>query len=391
MRFRWFAVLTILGVPSPAAAQFDIDGYALGVGSYAAESDFLDAGGTAFGRGRLMLAWSASWFSADAAYEHLLLRQSQGGGLGRTNPGTGNLTSTDWLPLDWTLHDSEQSEWRHRLDRLHVKAAAGPIEVTIGRQAISWATALFLTPSDPFAPFDPSDPFREYRGGVDAVRIRGFTGPFTEIEAVVRPTDTASGTTMTALGRVATSRGTWAFGGWAGLLHDEAAGALFANGSLGSSSVRVEFSLRDDPAGGTLPRASFGMDRFEIVRGKDLFMLAEVQYDGFGASTPDELLEVATSAPYARGEMQALGRWTVATQASYQFHPLVGADALLLLNADDLSGLVAPGVSWSTTGYASTRLGLYAPFGEGLREPLMIGSEYGSAPVSAYLSVSMFF
>jgi hypothetical protein len=391
MRIRWTLILLLVCLPVPGAAQLDIDGYALGVGSYAAESDFLEAGNAGFARGRIMLGWATSWFSADAAYEHLLLRQSATGALGSTNPGSGSLTSTDWLPLDWTVRDSNQSEWRHRIDRLQVRATAGPIEVTVGRQAISWATALFLTPSDPFAPFDPSDPFREYRGGVDALRVRGFAGPFTEIEAVVRPTDTPLGTTMTALARVGTSRGGWAFGGWGGVLHDEAAAALFLNGAIGSSSLRAEFALREDPEGGALPRASLGIDRFKIVRGRDLFMLAEVQYDGYGSDSADELLRVAASAPYARGEMQTLGRWTVATQASYQLHPLVGVDALLLLNADDASGLIAPGISWSTTGSASTRLGLYRSFGDGPPAPLMLGSEYGSVPTSAYVSVSLFF
>ncbi|GIS81009.1 MAG: hypothetical protein CM1200mP14_25750 [Gammaproteobacteria bacterium] len=84
------------------------------------------------------------------------------------------------------------------------------IRITIGRQAVSWATTLILTPADPFAPFNPSDPFRNIGEEIYALRVRLFTGPFSEIEAVVRPTETAFGTTVTALGRVQTSRGGWA-------------------------------------------------------------------------------------------------------------------------------------------------------------------------------------
>ena len=378
-----------------AAGQIDVSAYTLGVGSYSAESDFLPAGSSWLGRGRLMLDYSADWFSFESAYEHIVQYASAGAGFSFTNPG-GSGNSTDWLPLDWTIHESDQSSWRHRLDRLSVRAETGSMEVTVGRQAISWATTLFLTPADPFAPFDPSDPFREYRGGVDAVRVRAFSGPFTEFEAVVRPAETSDGTTMTALGRVATSRGGWAVGGWAGLLHDEAAAALFATGALGATSLRSEVAVREDPDGGALLRASLGLDRYYQPGGKDLYALVEVQYDGFGAASPDELIDVALSPVYARGDLQVLGQWTGATQVSWSFHPLVSADALALVNLGDGSALFAPGLTWSTTSSASTRLGTFFGFGDettvGAPGSLpTLGSEYGSVPPLGYLSVALYF
>ena len=392
-RVAGVAVFTLTGTlaPKQASAQLALSAYALGVGSYARQSDFLPAGITLLNRDRAMVSYGAGWLAFDAAYEHVLRRQPAGGGFGISSAGGRNFVSTDWLPLDWEISTSDRSEWRHRLDRVSVSAARGPVDVIVGRQAISWATTLLLTPADPFSLFDPSDPFREYRGGVDAVRVRASTGPFTELEAVVRPTDTAFGTTMTALGRVGTSKGGWAFGGWAGLLHDDPAGALFASGVVGATSVRSEFALRKAADGGATARASLGFDRFFVASGKDLLLLGEVQFDGFGAAGPGQLLEAATSEAFARGDMQTLGRWTIATQVSYQIHPLVGVDALALLNADDRSWLFAPGVTWSTTSYASTRVGLFTGVGAGAPGPLTVGSEYGSVPTLGYLSVSMFF
>jgi hypothetical protein len=372
-----------------------VGGYALGVGSYAGDSDLLPAGASWFGRGRLIIDYDRGPLALDAAYEHVLQRQPEGGGFGITNPG-GQRVDTGWLPLDWNLTESERGSWRHRFDRLSLQASTGPVEITLGRQAISWATTLFLTPADPFAPFDPSDPFREYRGGVDALRVRTFSGPFTEYEVVVRPAETTQGTTMTALGRWSTSRGGWAFGGWGGLLHDEGAAALFSTGALGATSVRVETALREDPDGGALLRASLGFDRFFQPRGKDLYALLEIQYDGFGAASADELIGVALSPAFGRGDLQVLGRWTAATQASYQLHPLVAVDALALVNLTDPSLLVAPGVSWSTTSTASTLLGTFFGFGEGATiggpgSLPRLGSEYGSVPPLGYLSLSLYF
>lgn len=384
--------LALAGTAKGAAAQITTKGYALVVGTHARASGFGPAGSTLLGRVRLMPSWSAGPFSVDVAYEHLVSRTPAGGGVGVTTPGGTAAGTEDWLGTDWSIRSTSRTSWRHRFDRLSVSFDAGPLSVVVGRQAISWATTLFLTPSDPFAPFDPSDPFREYRGGVDAVRVRAFPGPFTEIEAVVRPTKTATGTTLTALGRAQTSEGGWAFGGWGGVVHDEAAAALFATGAAGSTALRGSVSIRRAPEGGTTARAVVGGDRRFSVGGRDLYAIAEVQYDGFGAARASELLGVTASEPYRHGEMQTLGRWTGAAQASWEVHPLVSTDLMALVNLADGSALVAPGVSWSVTSSASLRAGAFVGAGAGAVDPITgLASEYGPIPFLGYAALSVFF
>lgn len=385
----------LLAAPgSPLAAQvFELTGYALGVGTWADESALGPSGATLLGRLRLMAVGDLGPVETDIAYEHVASRTPMGGGLSITTPGGEGAGSGDWLGTDWELRSTTRSQWRHRFDRLALSVAAGPVEVTAGRQAISWATTLFLTPADPFAPFDPSDPFREYRGGVDAVRLRGFPGPFTEVEAVVRAADTPQGSRITALARGQTSRSGWAFGAWAGVVHEEAAGAVFATGAAGATAVRAEATLRHgaDEAE-TVLRVALGADRNFLVDGKDLFLVTELQYDGWGATGSSDLLDVVTSKWFSRGEMQVLGRWSGALQAGYQAHPLVSLDALVLANLRDGSVLLAPGLGWSATEHMSVRLGAFAGTGPGGLEPdSWLASEYGSIPILGYASLSWFF
>ena len=386
---RLALLLAVLPSP-PLSAQVEIRAYALGVGSHVAESDLAPSGSTLFGRGRLMASAVFDALVLDAAYEHVVTRRANGAQFAITAGGGGAGTG-DWLGTDWQIASSTQTEWRHRFDRLSLGFSSGPIDITVGRQAISWATTLFLTPADPFAPFNPSDPFREYRGGVDAVRLRAFAGPFTEIEAVVRATATPFGTTTTALARFQTSTGGWALGAWAGVVHDEAAAAVFATGAVGATAVRTEISLREGPSGGAKLRGTFGLDRFFTPGGKDVYVLAEVQYDGFGAGERSELVDVRVSAPFIRGDMQALGRWTLAGQVTYQVHPLVGLSALALINGNDRSALLAPGLSWSATQAASVRLGAFTGLGASTLGPPDLGSEYGAIPHLGYVSVSWYF
>ena len=388
-RLRLLAALTAL-FPGPLDAQVDVTGYWLSVASHATESDVGGGGTTALGRGRLMIAAEGGAMTVDLAYEHVVSRQPDGVAFAITAGGEGAGTG-DWLGTDWEIASSTDSEWRHRFDRLGLGFSAGPIDITLGRQAISWATTLFLSPADPFAPFDPSDPFREYRGGVDAIRVQAFTGPFTEIEAVVRATEAAFGTATTALARAQTSTHGWALGAWAGVLHDEAAAAVFATGALGSTAVRTEVALREGPSGGAKLRGAFGLDRFFTPGGKNLYVLAEIQYDGFGARDRSKLFEITLSKPFTRGDMQALGRWTLAGRITYQIHPLVGLDALALMNGDDRSALLAPGLSWSATRAASVRFGAFTGLGASTILPDDLGSEYGAIPALGYVALSWYF
>jgi hypothetical protein len=386
---RWALVVVGLFAGRPLAAQVDVSGYALGVASRTGSSTLLEEGSTLLGRGRLMAVTSVEQLDFDVAYEHVVTYRSSPTQFSITTPVASG--SGDWLGTDWTVASSDRTQWRHRLDRLSVAYSAGPVAITVGRQSISWATTLFLTPADPFAPFDPTDPFRVYRGGVDAVRLQFFPGPFTEVEAVVRASETTFGATTTAVARAQTSVHGWSLGSWAGAVHDEAAAAVFATGAIGATAVRAEAAVRDDPDGGSTLRAVLGLDRLFTPAGKDLYLVAEVQYDGFGARSASNIPEVILSKPFIRGEMQVIGEWSAANQISYQIHPIVGLDALALTNLDDGSTLVAPGVSWSATGAISVRAGVFVGLGAESELAGAIESEYGAISAIGYASLTWYF
>ena len=393
MRIAAALLLLATTLPSVAKGQLEVSAYVLGVGAYQGSSALGASGSTTLARTRLMPVLTSGGLTLDIAYEHVLSQTPSSTGFSITAPGGSAARTGDWLGLDWDLHSGSNTKWRHRLDRISLGFSGGPLEVIIGRQAVSWATTLILTPADPFAPFNPSDPFREYRGGIDAFRVRVFTGPFTEIEAVVRPTETAFGTTVTALGRVQTSKGGWAFGTWAGILHDQPAGALFATGALKATAIRAELAIREHPNAEVTMRGAIGLDRFFTPGGKNLYFAVELQYDGFGAQNTSKLLETINSKPFIQGDMQTIGQWTVASQLSYQVHPLVGVSGLTLVNARDRSVLVSPGLNWSATSSLTVTAAAFRGLGAELASPgtLGLGSEYGFIPAIGYVSTSWFF
>jgi hypothetical protein len=286
------------------------------------------------------------------------------------------------------------------VDRLSLRTSIGDrVEISAGREAVSWATTLFLTPADPFAPFDPADPFRDYRVGVDVARVQVYAGTFTEFDAVVNPTEVGDETNMTALVRGTTLVGRWALGGWGGIIYDRPGAAISATVTTGGMAFRGEGSVRNEPDE-TVFRGAIGADRNFRLAGRDLYMALEYQYDGFGAASGQDLVSTVLSLPYSRGELQVLGQHEAALQAVWQTSPLVSVEWLTLWSMSDGSVLLSPAASLSLSNEITGRAGLFLGFGSETRPAPPIpgapvsdlpASEYGIVPASLYVSVTAYF
>ena len=179
------------GIPVQAQSRW-LTGYLQTVPLFSGATDLSDSSVTEFSRFRISTEPSLGPLSVEVAYEHgLTLRQrTAGDGLGLGVIPSGG----EWLDLAWTVAETEHVRWRHRFDRLNVAwSPTRSIDLSAGRQAVSWGTTLFLTPADPFLPFSPADPFRQFRGGVDAARVRIYPSPLSQIDLVVRPSQTEVG------------------------------------------------------------------------------------------------------------------------------------------------------------------------------------------------------
>ncbi len=379
----------------PAAAQQPgLSGYYLNVATHVEESVLGPAGASDVQRLRLMWNASPGPLRLDAAYEQTLTLRQAGAPGAQLFTAAGEGSAGDWFSLDGEIHSGERAEWRHRVDRLSARFDLGAnADLTVGRQPVSWATTLILTPGDPFSPFDPADPFREYRIGVDAARLRYYRGAFTQFEVVGRPARIADRETLTLLGRASTNAAGWDVGGWAGVVHDTFAGAAFVSGAVGLWALRAEAAARDLD-GRTVARGAVGMDRTFLIAERDLYVVIEYQHDGLGATTPDELVATATSRAFAQSEMQVLGRDTGVLQLSYTLHPLVSASTLWLGSLRDGSFLVSPGLNYSASESLGLRLGAFFGFGEkpvGEVAAWALESEYGALPRVLFLSANWFF
>jgi hypothetical protein len=384
------AFLLLSGRRSLHAQSPWLTGYVQTVPLWTAATPLTGSAVSDFTRLRLTAEPTIGPFSIGVAYEHVATFRQRPTqlltGLGSV-PGGG-----EWLKLQWTIRDRESILWQHRFDRLQIGwSPRHAVDLTVGRQAISWGTALFLTPADPFVPFNPADPFREFRAGVDAARVRIYPGPLSEVDVVVRPTKTAVGEELTALARGLTTWKNWELSAWGGTLYGDPAGAFGAAGSVGTWAVRGEGVVRGQGSDAVF-RGTIGLDHLSQLKARDLYFVVEYQRDGLGAGSPQYYPRVLSSDTFRRGEQQVLGRDETVIQTSYQIHPLWSVAGLWLWNLDDRSALVSPSFTYSASNDVSVSGAVFFGFGNNHITPTRpFPSEYGLAGTTAFVSLSWFF
>ncbi len=379
-----------LVLSGPLHAQPLVSGYVQSVPFASGSTTFSESNVSSFNRFRLTAEPAFKNLTASVAFEHIATFRQRSTPIGF---GVGVVPSGgEWFDLQQTITEEQHVRWEHRFDRLRVGwSPTDAVELSGGRQAVSWGTTLFLTPADPFSPFSPADPFREFRAGVDAARVRINPTPLSEVDLVVRPTKTGAGEEMTALGRGLMTVKNWELSGWGGTLYGDPVGSAAAAGAVGALAVRGEAVVRN-VAGRVAFRGAIGIDRLLRVNGRDLFVLGEYQHDGLGAASVEEYLGVLLSEPFTRGELQVLGRDETVVQVSYQLHPLWGVAGLWLWNLNDRSILLSPSMSYSASEEANVTAGLFFGLGDDKITPdRQLPSEYGLAGATAYLSMSWFF
>ena len=388
MRARRAALLVAaaaLTVPPASGQSEGLSGY---VQTVPVSSRAGDA--TLFNRVRVARALALGPLSLDVAHEVSAV-------LARTaDPSLGAVAGSEardgqWLNLQWVLSDRGRVRAQHRFDRLQaVWSPAEEVVLSVGRQAVSWGTTLLLTPADPFLPFRPEDPFREFRGGIDAARLRFYPGPLSEIDLVIRPSRLGGDEELTALARGLTSWGNWEVSGWVGVLYGDGAAAVAAAGGVGEWATRLEAVVRE-VEGRAVWRGALGVDRTLELGGREARFVLELQRDGLGAAGPDELETLPDSRAFRRGELQVWRREELAARAAYQIHPLWNIFGTALWNLSRGGALLAPGFSYSLADEATVKGGAYLDMRR--RIPGDSGGNEGSGrpTVTGYLALTWYF
>jgi hypothetical protein len=281
------------------------------------------------------------------------------------------------------------------LDRLNLRLEKPSFRLEVGRQTMTWGVNYFWPVLDLFAPFAPERIDREYKPGIDAIRLTVPVGDFSEIEVVTAgqgerfPEDFS----VASLGRF--NVGTADVGYMGGRFHSDTVLGAFVTGDLFGNLARGEIAfthsgdeLDEEIDRQRFVRASFGLDR-QLTAG--ITLTGEIHWNGFGAEDPEGYLRIAEADRVRRGEVTSLGRFYSGLSFGWQAHPLVMVSSAFLINWLDGSALIQPAAEWSASNSMVFQLGGIIGLGPGLDDDGQLQSEYGFVPFTLWGAFKVYF
>jgi hypothetical protein len=318
------------------------------------------------------------------------------------------------LDLSWIQSSDADVTLYSWLDRVNLKLRLKKLDVTLGRQAVTFGQAYFWNPLDLFQAFNPQQFDRDYKAGVDAVRFDVILGAFSQLTLIGSPGSEVSPGVQTdpnsdfwhsswngsaALAHLRTTVRGWDLAIQAGKIHSAYQVGVGATGELGALETRLEAAYRweDDPLPLLDSSAGFIVeDRLTLVVGigrwltPELNIEAEYLFNGGGAAEKSEL--PLTFARIAAGEIQQASRHLAGTVINYQLTPLIFGTFASVVSISDGSGFLQPNVTVSAASEVDIVLGVIVNWGErfelgdrGFR------SEFGSSPDVYYGQCKVYF
>ncbi len=334
-----------------------------------------------------------------------------GGAFAPTGGGAG---VPEAFSMSWEQTRTESFSVTGRMDRVWIGLKIPHVDITIGRQPISFGTTYFFSPMDLVAPFSPTVVDREYKPGVDAVRVDGYFGTSGKITAVAAYAGDWDLDGLVIAGHGSVTLGTYDVGLFVGSIHRETVFGVDFVGNLGPVGFRGEATL-------TLRRDHFERKKRPFVRAvlsadaalpENVHVTGEVYYQSFGAADPEDYLALTATDRFERGEVWAMGRWYAALSVSFELTPLVTGSAFAMANLGDGSFLLGPSLSWSIAGNADLvfggNVGLgkrpdemeledffhtdFTPLSEAeILDAIPVRSEFGLMPAMVYAQMRAYF
>ncbi|MBI5505914.1 MAG: hypothetical protein HY899_14045 [Deltaproteobacteria bacterium] len=321
--------------------------------------------------------------------------------------------------LDFTWAQDDRGQWRSGLvlDRANATLRLGAFDVTAGRQAITFGHTFFWSPLDVFSPFDAQQFDRDYKPGVDALRVDGDLGALSGVTLVAsagRSIDAAgqaahggfadaSWTGSALLARAFTNVAGWDLEIQAGKVYAGWQVGLGATGEWLGVDLRVEMAaLRADSSPPLVidlpaPMPDLVRDAETLVVGAgrrfDNSLDLHAEYFLNGSGDADDL---ATSlARVSGGALLAASRHLIGVTAAYELLPILVARLSWIVSLEDGSGQVQPGLTWSAADNVEVLLGAFVSHGQRPDTPdsgsVDFRSEFGSYPSVLYLQPKIYF
>jgi hypothetical protein len=395
MRRLAFLLPAILLLSVPSRGQTgELAGSLKSLDSYhhSSPSSGIEAGWFSANRLRLEGTQQTPGLRLDAAVEALWLLSDPAG-----VPPLPGANPNRRIDLEHDFARGQPSAGQVLIDRLQVQFQTPGLEWNLGRQPVGFGRIVLFSPLDVVAPFAPDALDTDVRPGVDALRAVhyfGSGGQFGGNLVVDR-----EGRDNSCLATFSDNRSGIDLLAIAGQLRGRPMAGFGLAGSLGGLGLKGEVAVYrgtrvGQPGGDRYEQFAIGAVEGWLRFENDLVLLGQYLYNGPGASDPAEYLQAALSAPFLEGMTYLTGRHYLLLAPSYELHPLVNLQGLLICNLGDDSFLFRPLLDISLADNLDLQLFWAFNFGrKPLSTPLppLPRSEFGSRAASGGIFVSWYF
>ena len=301
------------------------------------------------------------------------------------------------LQKNW--NDGDRFSHQLHVDRINIHGEVGDFNWSFGRQAVGFGRISLFSPLDVIAPFPPDAIDVDVRPGVDAIRMTRYFGMAGQLGGIaVFGAEKKDNSYLLTWVDNFKSVDFLAIGG---RLRGRSMLGVGLAGELGKVGFKGELSWyhgtdvehpQGDLYGDFGVAAAEGWYRFD----NGLILLGEYLFNGVGSDNPNEYPLVATSAPITEGLSFLLARHYLLLGPSYQFHPLLTANGLIIYNIEDQSSLIRPQLAISLAD--NLQLDLFLAITTGKKPQLhpltqlpIIRSEFGSLGDSGGMLLRWYF
>ena len=319
------------------------------------------------------------------------------------------------LDTSWNLYEKEKLRTAVRLDRMNVKIALPWLDITLGRQAVTFGKAYFWNPLDVFLPFKSIQMDRDYKTGIDGIRVDLPLGLYSGINLLciagkeiyfddsfaqtrVSPNVSWYGSAM--LIRYFTTNKEWDLSFQAGKIYGGYHTGGGMTGELGPLEFRMEaayfFSQKQISLPDPLPDKlldDYLTAVFGIGRRFDNGLLVEIEVFLNGRAQT-EYLESALLR-LVHGSNDHLSTRLLGTMLSYDLLPIINSRLVWIYSLSDRTSLFQPSLSISLTDESDLILGGNICLGEtpylSQNQYPRILSEFGTYPDVLYLEYRIYF
>jgi hypothetical protein len=288
------------------------------------------------------------------------------------------------------------------IDRASVKYRLGGVDIELGRQAVTFGNAHFWNPLDVFLPFDARQFDREYKPGVDALRVDipiGLTSGLNLVAVPGRvegaPVATRSWYGSAALVHAYTNVADYDLALQAAKIYGGYQLGAGVAGQVGPIDVRGEATyfraLNDHRDRVRVPSHWVAVAGLGHTFDSSLTLDAEYLYNGAG---DDDSLAVALSR-VTSGRALQMSEHVAGALASYDLLPVLKGSLATLVSVSDGSLVIQPGLTYSVSDESDLLAGALIAFGKtpraGAGPVPELQSEFGTYPDVGYVQYRCYF